>query len=137
MICEGPAGHGSLMQENCAGEKVQYMLNKFMDFRKQEMNRLKSNPQLKMGDVTAVNLTMLKGGLQTNIVPSEMRITFDIRLAIDVDHDEFEKQIQQWCTEAGGDITIKYLLKDSKASVTITDSTNPFWVAFENGLKEL
>lgn len=80
------------MQENSAGEKVQYMLNKFMDFRKQEMDKLKNNPELKMGDVTAVNLTMLKGGLQTNIVPSEMRITFDIRLAIDVDHDAFEQK---------------------------------------------
>lgn len=94
LICEGQAGHGSLMQENSAGEKVQYMLNKFMDFRKQEMNKLKDNPLLKMGDVTAVNLTMLKGGLQTNIVPSEMRLTFDIRLAIDVDHEKFEQEVR-------------------------------------------
>lgn len=102
LICEGQAGHGSLMQENTAGEKVQFMLNKFMDFRKQEMNKLKNNPALGMGDVTAINLTMLRGGLQNNIVPSEMRITFDIRLAIDVDHDAFEKQVNYFIFQYPG-----------------------------------
>lgn len=94
LICVGQAGHGSFMQENSTGEKVQYMINKFMEFRKKEMQKLKDNPKLTMGDVTAVNLTMITGGVQPNVVPSEMRITFDIRLAIDVDHDAFDKQVR-------------------------------------------
>lgn len=94
LICEGQAGHGSLMQENSSGEKVQYMLNKFMDLRKCELNKLKDNPELKVGDVSAINLTMLKGGMQTNCVPAVMNLTFDIRLAIDVDHDAFEQQVK-------------------------------------------
>lgn len=69
------------------------MLNKFMELRKNELKKLKDNPQLNQGDVTAVNLTMLKGGLQTNVVPSEMSLIFDIRCAIDVDHDAFEQQV--------------------------------------------
>lgn len=93
MICVGQAGHGSLMQENSTGEKVQFMINKFMEFRKNEMDKLKNNPNLKMGDVTAVNLTMIEGGTQTNVVPPEMRVTFDIRVAIDVDHDAFDRQV--------------------------------------------
>lgn len=47
------------------------------------------------------------------------------------------QQMKQWCTEAGGGITIKKILQDAKASVTRTDSSNPFWVAFENAVKEL
>lgn len=81
------------MQENSTGEKVQFMINKFMDFRKNEMQKLKDNPKLNFGDVTAVNLTMINGGVQSNVVPSEMRITFDIRVAIDVDFDAFDKQV--------------------------------------------
>lgn len=95
-MCEGQAGHGSLMQENTAGEKVQYMLNKFMDMRKQEMDKLKNNPALGLGEVTSINLTMLSGGLQANVVPSEMRLTFDIRLAIEVDHVAFERQVRSF-----------------------------------------
>lgn len=94
LICEGQAGHGCFIQENSPGEKVQYMLNKFMELRKSESKKLKDNPELKLGDVSAINLTMIKGGMQTNVVPAEMNLTFDIRLAIDIDHDAFEQQVE-------------------------------------------
>ena len=93
MICEGQGGHGSMLIENTPGEKVHYMLDKMMQLRQREAQRLKDNPKLTPGDITTVNLTMLEGGMQSNVVPSEMKITFDIRLAIDVDHDAFEEQV--------------------------------------------
>lgn len=93
LICEGQAGHGSILLENTPGEKVHYMLDRFTKFRQQEAQKLKDNPKLNMGDVTTVNLTMLQGGLMSNVVPSEMRLTFDIRVAIDVDHDAFDQQV--------------------------------------------
>lgn len=93
LICEGQAGHGSMMIENTPGEKVHYMLDKLMKFRQCEAQKLKDNPKLTQGDITTVNLTMLEGGLQSNVVPSEMKITFDMRLAIDVDHDAFDQQV--------------------------------------------
>lgn len=94
LICEGQGGHGSMLIENSPGEKVHYMLDKMMQLRQREAQRLKDNPKLTPGDITTVNLTMLEGGLQSNVVPSEMRITFDLRLAIDVDHDAFEEQVR-------------------------------------------
>lgn len=93
LICEGQGGHGSMLIENTPGEKVYYMLDKMMQLRQREAQKLKDNPKLTPGDVTTVNLTMLEGGLQSNVVPSEMRLTFDLRLAIDVDHDAFEEQV--------------------------------------------
>lgn len=42
-----------------------------------------------------VNLTKIEGGLHHNVVPAEMRITFDIRVAIDVDLYEFEQQVSK------------------------------------------
>lgn len=44
-------------------------------------------------EICDVNLTILEGGSQSNVVPNEMKLTFDIRLAIDVDHDAFEQQV--------------------------------------------
>lgn len=93
LICEGQGGHGSIPHENTPGEKVLYMLQKFMEFRRNESEKLKNDPKLNLGDISTVNLTMLNGGLQKNVVPSEMSLTFDIRLAIDVDHDAFEQQV--------------------------------------------
>lgn len=46
-------------------------------------------------------------------------------------------QIHKWCQEAGGGIKIVYEKKDKKAPITITDGSNPFWVAFESAIKEL
>lgn len=93
MICEGTSGHGSLMHDDTAGEKIYYMIDKLMQFRKQEKQKLEDKSILESGEVTSVNLTVLKGGSQTNTVPAEMSATFDIRLAIDVNHDEFDKQV--------------------------------------------
>lgn len=43
-------------------------------------------------NVTSINLTILKGGIQRNVVPSEMSATFDIRFSIHADPDAFERQ---------------------------------------------
>lgn len=40
-----------------------------------------------------ISLIIIKGGLQSNVVPSELRALFDCRLAIDVDHDAFEEMV--------------------------------------------
>lgn len=81
------------MHKNTAGEKVSYILNKFFEFRAGEVKKLETNPNLTIGDVTTVNLTILEGGVQTNVVPNLMKISFDVRLAIDVSHSEFEDMV--------------------------------------------
>jgi aminoacylase len=57
--CPGKPGHGSLLLDNTAGEKVAYLLNKFYNFRKQEQQKLKDNSNLTLADVTTVNLTQM------------------------------------------------------------------------------
>lgn len=91
--CTGTAGHGSLLLKNTSGEKVNYILNKMTEFRSGEAKKLDENADLKIGDVTTVNLTMLKGGVQSNVVPPIMSITFDVRIAIDRSQDEFEAMV--------------------------------------------
>lgn len=55
----GTAGHGSLLLNGTAGEKARYLIDKMIDFRQQEEQRLESNPELTLGDVTTINLTMM------------------------------------------------------------------------------
>lgn len=47
--------------------------------------RLQSDPHLKAGAVTSVNLTKLEGGVAYNVVPATMSASFDFRVAPDVD----------------------------------------------------
>ncbi|XP_026290177.1 aminoacylase-1 isoform X1 [Frankliniella occidentalis] len=129
--CPGQPGHGSLLPSNTAGEKLRVVIDKFMDFRQREKSRLESNSNLKIGDVTTINLTVVKGGVQTNVIPAEMVACFDVRLACDVDHDKFENMIKSWCAEAGSDVRIEFEQKNPKIEVTKTDDSSPWWVAFK------
>lgn len=101
--CRGPTGHGSLLHKNTCGEKVAFVLNKFLAFRETQVQRLEADPALSIGDVTTINLTMIEGGVQMNVVPPLMNVSFDVRLAIDVSHDTFEKMVSVgWCVGGRG-----------------------------------
>lgn len=91
--CTGTAGHGSLLLKNTAGEKVNYILNKMTELRSKESKKLDENPDFTIGDVTTINLTMIHGGVQSNVVPPLMSITFDARIAIDRSQAEFEAMV--------------------------------------------
>lgn len=60
----GQAGHAMLLLKNTAAEKLHYVIDKFLNFRKSESEKLEKNPKLTIGDVTSINLTILKGGTQ-------------------------------------------------------------------------
>lgn len=93
--CSGQGGHGSMLFKNTPGEKIHYIIDKFMNLRKIELAKLENNPELTIGDVTTVNLTMMSGGSQANVVPPNLSVTFDIRLANDVNIDEFDKMVRK------------------------------------------
>lgn len=65
-----------------------------MDWRQTQVELLENNPEFTIGDVTTINLTQIRGGVQSNVIPPQFTLGFDIRLAIDVDMDEFEKQVR-------------------------------------------
>lgn len=91
--CSGTTGHGSLLHKNTAGEKIRLIIDRMMDFREQEVRKLENNPDFTVGDVTTINLTMISGGVQSNVVPPLLSIGFDVRLAINQSHDEFEAMV--------------------------------------------
>lgn len=135
--CTGQPGHGSLLLPNNAGEKLRYMIDKFMNLRTEQKGILEVNPDLKIGDVTSVNLTQVYGGVQSNVIPEKLTAVFDVRVAVLVDHDEFEQRILGWCKEAGEGVTIEFEQKNPCVECTKIDTSNPYWVAFKAAADEL
>lgn len=125
------------MLENTAGVKANYIIKKLTELRDKEVQKLKANPELVNADVTSINLTMLRGGVQSNVIPPLLTVVFDMRLAVEVDHAALEAQLNKWCEEAGGGIEIEYEMKDPPIEPTKTDETNIYWVAFKGAMEEM
>ncbi len=51
------------------------------------VHRLNSDPSLRLGDVTTLNVTMLGGGVQWNVVPNTMSLGMDLRITVTQDHE--------------------------------------------------
>lgn len=92
IIFHGHSGHGSLLFENTPGEKFNYVLRKFMEFRKEESRKL-FELKYPYGNVTTINLTKIKGGVEDNVIPAEMSATFDVRVSVNTDLDEFYQMV--------------------------------------------
>lgn len=89
----GTAGHGSLLLENTAGEKLYRILEKYLLFRNREAQKLIDNPNLTIGDVTTVNLTIIDGGQQINVVPPVIVAQFDSRIAMDMPLEQMDDEV--------------------------------------------
>ncbi|GAB0100277.1 hypothetical protein DMENIID0001_162900 [Sergentomyia squamirostris] len=135
--CTGPAGHGSQLIKNSAGEKLGFIINKMMELRKAYMDQTPMEDLLKSGEGTTINLTQVSGGMLHNVVPNLLTVTFDIRVAIDEDHDKLTEKLQGFCNEAGGGIELEFSLKNPKFPATKIDDSNPFWVAFKAAVDEI
>ncbi|KAL5278506.1 ACY1.2 family protein [Megaselia abdita] len=133
---EGTTGHGSILHDNTAAEKFFYVMGKFCEFRESEKNKLKSNPSLTLADVTSVNITIVKGGVLNNVVPSVMEASIDCRVAIDVDLIAFENKIRGWCNEAGDGVHLSFSNKDPLGKPTKIDNSNPFWTAMMTAFEQ-
>ncbi|KAG8436114.1 hypothetical protein GDO86_007284 [Hymenochirus boettgeri] len=135
--CVGDPGHGSRFIENTAASKLHFVISRFLEFREKEQNRLLSDPNLTLGDVTTVNMTKVSGGVSFNVVPSTMSATFDLRIPPTVNLKEFECQLENWCQAAGDGVTLEYHQKCMNQRMTPPDDTNPWWKAFSAPCKEL
>lgn len=80
---------------------------------------------------------MIHGGVQSNVVPPEYKLTADMRVPITVNHVEFEKKIRTWCAEVGEGIQIEFEQKQPRVEPTKTDNSNPYWIAFKGAIDKL
>ena len=136
VTCNGSPGHGSRFLENTAAEKAQKVINRLLEFRAQEKLRLESNPQLTLGDVTTVNLTLMQGGVQVNVVPDKFVINFDIRITPTTKLQQFEDMLRGWLAEAGSDIELEFLVKFTDQTLTSVDEKDPWFSAMSAAFKK-
>lgn len=92
VIALGHSGHASILFNDTASDKLNYVINKFLEFRKEEMKKL-NELGYTYGNVTTINLTILQGGKKSNVVPPLMSATFNMRLAVDADWDKLDKMV--------------------------------------------
>nr|CAD7395133.1 unnamed protein product [Timema poppensis] len=162
--CSGTPGHGTLFHEDTSGEKLQIILDRFMTYRQQQKDILETKPHpiFSLAEVTSLNLTQMKvmskeifkrglscqsimvttclsmdGGVQSTLVPPDLVLVFDVRVAIDQDHQELEELMQSWCLEAGPGVTLTFAQKDPNFGITELDHNNPWWAAFKGACNEM
>uniref|UniRef100_A0A8C6TDU6 N-acyl-aliphatic-L-amino acid amidohydrolase n=1 Tax=Neogobius melanostomus TaxID=47308 RepID=A0A8C6TDU6_9GOBI len=127
--CPGSPGHGSRFVENTAAEKLHHIMNSFLHFRENEKHRLNTSECLTLGDVTTVNMTMVKGGVAYNVIPAEMDVSFDLRIPPTVN-------LQVCIRQREGEI-LSLGFKHMDQNMTSTEDSDPWWSAFSSACKEM
>merc|ERR1712136_167944 len=93
------------------------VVNKALAFRKEQEESLgwdahagcKHSQAKKLGDVTTLNVTMLKGGVSLdggktyalNVIPTEFEAGFDVRISPNVATAEFKAKLDAWGAAGG------------------------------------
>merc|ERR1719470_553395 len=75
----------------------------------------------------------MRGGVQLNVVPDELKVGFDMRVTPSK-KDEADKLLQQWCEEC--DVTIEWHHKQDEEGVTSTDPEDKWFKAFSGALND-
>ncbi|OMH86033.1 Aminoacylase-1 [Zancudomyces culisetae] len=129
----GNTGHGSQFIEGTAIEKLLPVINTVMALREQEYkkyNALGENRLALQGQVTSVNLTMLEGGKQQNVVPATFSVTFDIRVTPKQDIVEFKKMLSDLAEKHG--VECHFINPENRNPVTEWDSESNFFKCIDN-----
>jgi aminoacylase len=130
----GNPGHASRFIQDIAAEKMVRFSNKMMDYRKAQYDKLMGDPNVTDGDVTCVNMTMLSGGVQPNVVPTELSATYDIRVTPNDDVGLIEQMLHSWLEP---NCSFEWIYKDVVSPPTIVDSTSIWWTAFNSACQSL
>ncbi|KAJ2612020.1 adenylate cyclase [Coemansia sp. RSA 1804] len=135
-VAHGNTGHGSQFIEDTAAEKLLPIVNWAMDFRRQQLETLRTpkddGSARTLGDVTSANLTVLAAGVQHNVVPESASACVDIRMTPELDYAAFRRRLEALAAEHGAVAEFVQFWPDS--TMTPTDASNPFWTAFEQAL---
>lgn len=106
-----------------------YVINKILAWRTEEKDKLHKGADF--GQVTSVNLTILNGGSQLNVVPSDFSAGFDVREAVNADHRAIEDTINKWCQESGENVRIVTVDKNEPVTPVKLDDSNSWWLKFK------
>ena len=158
----GVTGHGSRFIEGTATHVLHAWLARALKFRKEQEKIFHGDDThgcghakcKKLGDVTTVNLTVLRAGVTmdggetfaVNVIPTEAMAALDVRVPINMPHKELGDLFTKWCREAEeewgaeeGSITWGQAPYCGKALTshhqTVTDASNKYWTAFSEAVE--
>lgn len=152
----GNTGHGSRFIESTAVEQLVGVVNKALEFRKDQRDLLYGAGKhagcahavaKSLGDVTSLNVTMLRSGVQSNgvdvlnVIPPLAEAAMDIRISPHVAPAQIGDMISSWCQDCrldGGAVRWRFAEEAaSQHAVTSTDpAANPWWGVFTKVLEE-
>ena len=69
---------------------------------------------------------MVSGGVQRNVVPNELRATFDVRISPLMNLQEFSDKINHWVKDAGEGVAIEFYQKHLDQVTSIYSSKRVF-----------
>lgn len=95
LTASGNAGHGSKFIEPSASIRLVKVLNHFIKWRDHEQERMERDG-LKLGQVTTTNITMLKAGVQMNVVHEKAEAGIDMRVSPLEDFEALRKKVLEW-----------------------------------------
>jgi aminoacylase len=143
----GSTGHGSRFIDCTAVEQLVGVVNKALAFRQDQKDLLFGRGvhagcdhavAKSLGDVTSLNVTMMRAGLQSNgvdvlnVIPPAAEAGLDIRISPHVDPLVIGEMITSWCQECqleGGTVRWKYIEDGAQthATTSIDPRVNPWW----------
>ncbi|GAM17084.1 hypothetical protein SAMD00019534_002590 [Acytostelium subglobosum LB1] len=147
ITAEGNTGHGSRFIEGTAVEKLMRTINKMMQFRQDQFDLLHKGHHecgKKLGDVTTLNLTVLKAGVgegpfpnySYNVIPTVAEAGFDIRIPPTVNLESFLDQIREWTSEEG--LSFKFANYTEKNELTdLNDPDLKWWTVFRESCDKM
>ncbi|ETP33608.1 hypothetical protein, variant 2 [Phytophthora nicotianae P10297] len=151
----GPTGHGSRFIKDTATSKIIDVCNKALAFRAEQEALLNADCGCKhgdikkrnLGDVTTVNLNMLKSGVSQdggktqalNVIPTEAVAGFDVRISPHMDLKKFKAMLDEWCSAGGLSWEFVSWWKNPlhEHYTTSVDDTNIWWKLFKEGCEDI
>ncbi|PWA03432.1 hypothetical protein BB558_000402 [Smittium angustum] len=115
----GTTGHGSQFIKDTAIAKLMDIGNELLAYRDVQEAKLISQygeiGQHNLGEVTTVNMTMVNGGVQANVVPENFTAVFDIRVTPSQNIPEFNDWLKSLAAKHNADFENLSEVNDSGA----------------------
>ncbi|KXN70589.1 N-acyl-L-amino-acid [Conidiobolus coronatus NRRL 28638] len=132
VTANGDTGHGSTFVKNLAYDKFHKFYERLNKFRSKEEKKLESAKAANIGEVTTINLTVLKAGEASNTVPDTVNGYFDIRVSPKTNLPELKSNLVKWANETG----VSFYYPRGTPAHAITDyKDTTWWKAFTESAK--
>ncbi|KAM3964102.1 aminoacylase-1 isoform 2-T2 [Aphomia sociella] len=131
----GESGHGSTMTSGSTIEKN--LINTIMKFRTEQENIMASKEALDYGAYNTININIIQGGLASNIIPTNIKVIADMRLATSADAKVMLALAEKWAEKSGNGTELKFVRHVTESAATSIDNNNLYWVAMREAVNNM